>query len=202
MPRLASRCSPRRRNNPESRPIQPFGVGLFVFLKPGRDLPLQHLLGGGPHPHASGECGMDSCCGDAKLSTSISPGRNCYLFLMRLRVLCFGRLRELIAPERLSSFPSPATVADLWRTLRSSILRWPPTMERSPSPSTSLRVVVDPAGGGDEVALLPPVSGGRVEPQPRAAAGFRACLPAARADRLRRAVGPDQGRRRRRGVPV
>ncbi len=43
---------------------------------------------------------------------------NCYPFLMQLRVLCFGRLRELIAPEIAAELSSPATVADLWRSLR------------------------------------------------------------------------------------
>jgi molybdopterin synthase catalytic subunit len=84
---------------------------------------------------------------------------------MRLRVLCFGRLRELLAPEIVAELSSPATVADLWRSLR----------ERYPALAAyegCIAIAVNqcfassstPLEPGDEVALLPPVSGGSEEP--------------------------------------
>jgi molybdopterin synthase catalytic subunit len=83
---------------------------------------------------------------------------------MRVRVLCFGQLREILAPEITAELPPPATVADLWRTLRDQHPQLA-AYDRAiaiavnhsfASLSTSL-------ASGDEVALLPPVSGGRVE---------------------------------------
>jgi molybdopterin synthase catalytic subunit len=84
---------------------------------------------------------------------------------MRLRVLCFGRLRELLAPEIVAELSSPATVEDLWRSLR----------ERFPALAPyegSIAIAVNqsfassstPLAAGDEIALLPPVSGGTDEP--------------------------------------
>jgi molybdopterin synthase catalytic subunit len=83
---------------------------------------------------------------------------------MRLRVLCFGRLRELVAPEIVAELSSPATVADLWRSL----------LEQYPALAPygrSIAIAVNqafassstPLSEGDEVALLPPVSGGLPE---------------------------------------
>jgi len=85
---------------------------------------------------------------------------------MLLQVLCFGRLRELIAPQLAVELSSPATVADLWRTLR----------EQHPALSAyekSIAIAVNQSfassstelAEGDEVALLPPVSGGLAEPE-------------------------------------
>jgi molybdopterin synthase catalytic subunit len=79
--------------------------------------------------------------------------------------LCFGRLRELLAPEIAVELSDVATVADLWLTLR---LQYPALVpyegaiaiavnQSFASPTTSLRA-------GDQVALLPPVSGGLGEP--------------------------------------
>ncbi len=84
---------------------------------------------------------------------------------MRLRVLCFGRLRELLAPEVTVELGSAATVADLWKLLLLQHAVLAP-YERSVAiavnqafalPSTRL-------APGDEVALLPPVSGGLPAP--------------------------------------
>ena len=80
---------------------------------------------------------------------------------MHLRVLCFGRLRELLAPEILIELPYHATVAVLWQTLRAQYPALAPydgaiaiaVNQSFASPST-------PLAEGDEVALLPPVSGG------------------------------------------
>jgi len=84
---------------------------------------------------------------------------------MRLRVLCFGRLREILAPEIVAELPLQATVADLWRTLRDQhpgLTAYDGAVaiavnQAFASPSTAL-------APGDEVALLPPVSGGIDEP--------------------------------------
>jgi MoaE-MoaD fusion protein len=83
---------------------------------------------------------------------------------MRLRVLAFGRLREILSPELDVELPSPATVTDLWSWLA----------ERHPALTAfegAVAIAVNqsfaasstPLVSGDEVALLPPVSGGRVE---------------------------------------
>jgi molybdopterin synthase catalytic subunit/molybdopterin converting factor small subunit len=85
---------------------------------------------------------------------------------MRLRILCFGRLRELLAPELSIELASPATVADLWRSLR----------EQHPALAPydgAVAIAVNrcfasnstPLEAGDEVGLLPPVSGGLPEPE-------------------------------------
>ncbi len=85
---------------------------------------------------------------------------------MQLRVLCFGRLRELIAPEVAAELASPATVADLWLSLR----------EQHPGLAAydgAIAIAVNQSfassstllAEGDEVALLPPVSGGLPEPE-------------------------------------
>lgn len=83
---------------------------------------------------------------------------------MRLRVLCFGRLREIVAPEIVAELSFPATVANLWQSLREQYPALAPydgaiaiaVNQTFASSSTSL-------SEGDEVALLPPVSGGLPE---------------------------------------
>ena len=90
---------------------------------------------------------------------------SCYLALMRLRLLCFGRLREILAPEMVVELASPASVADLWQALRAQYPALAPyegavavaVNQSFAAPSTLL-------SEGDEVALLPPVSGGLDEP--------------------------------------
>jgi molybdopterin synthase catalytic subunit len=81
---------------------------------------------------------------------------------MRIPVLCFGRLRELLAPEIAVELSLPATVGDLWQFLRQQYPALAPydgaiaiaVNQAFASPSTALKP-------GDQVALLPPVSGGR-----------------------------------------
>jgi molybdopterin synthase catalytic subunit len=84
---------------------------------------------------------------------------------MRLRILCFGQLRETLAPEISAELPPLATVADLWRTLRDQhpqLAAYDGAIAIAVNQSfASLSTSLAP---GDEVALLPPVSGGRVEP--------------------------------------
>lgn len=96
---------------------------------------------------------------------------------MRLRILCFGRLRELLAPELFVELAAPACVADLWRCLRQ---QHPPLAAYEGAiaiaVNQSLASSATPLAPGDEVALLPPVSGGQAEPAlppPTAHAGLQ-----------------------------
>lgn len=82
---------------------------------------------------------------------------------MRVRLLAFARLRELLGwNEREMDAPDGASVDDLWRTL-----------ERDCEPLASLRASTraakngaivrewnDALQSGDEIAFLPPSSGG------------------------------------------
>ena len=84
---------------------------------------------------------------------------------MRLRVLCFGRLRDLLAPEIVAELSAPATVDDLWRTLceqHSVLAPYDGAIAIAVNQcfATSSTLLAE----GDEVALLPPVSGGLPEP--------------------------------------
>jgi molybdopterin synthase catalytic subunit len=85
---------------------------------------------------------------------------------MHVRLLCFGRLRELLAPELEFELSSPATVADLRQALRSGYPAFTP-YEGSVAIAVnqSFATSSTPLSEGDEVALLPPVSGGLDEPQ-------------------------------------
>ena len=90
---------------------------------------------------------------------------NCYLSLMHLRVFCFGRLREILASEIVAELPSPATVADLWSILRQQypeLAAYDGAVAIAVNQSfAALSTALEP---GDEIALLPPVSGGHDEP--------------------------------------
>jgi molybdopterin synthase catalytic subunit len=84
---------------------------------------------------------------------------------MRLRVLCFGRLRDLLATEIVAELPAPATVADLWRTLceqHSALVPYDGAI--AIAVNQCFATSSTPLTEGDEVALLPPVSGGLPEP--------------------------------------
>jgi MoaE-MoaD fusion protein len=80
---------------------------------------------------------------------------------MRVRVLCFGSLREMLAPEFDIELSAAATAGDLWRALREQHPALAPyegslaiaVNESFATHATALKA-------GDEVALLPPVSGG------------------------------------------
>ena len=81
---------------------------------------------------------------------------------MRVTVQYFARLRELAGcSEWQCDLPDGATVADVWRT---GVTRFPPVAAMGTSLSCAINadfsrmdaVVRD----GDEVAFLPPVSGG------------------------------------------
>jgi molybdopterin synthase catalytic subunit len=84
---------------------------------------------------------------------------------MNFRVLCFGRLREILAPEIVAELAPPATVADLWRTLRQQhpeLAAYDGAV--AIAVNQSFAALSTPLEPGDEVALLPPVSGGHDEP--------------------------------------
>ncbi|HEV8336895.1 MAG TPA: MoaD/ThiS family protein [Candidatus Polarisedimenticolia bacterium] len=81
---------------------------------------------------------------------------------MKVRVLLFARLKELAGTGSLEvELPEKATLADVWRAVQSmaaglGAVRPPPLMVRDleyAPPDT-------PLSGGEEVAFLPPVSGG------------------------------------------
>jgi molybdopterin synthase catalytic subunit len=100
-------------------------------------------------------------------AVEITSGGSWYSYPhMRVQVLCFGRLRELLAPEIGIELSLPATVGDLWRSLREQYPALSPyegaiaiaVNQSFASPSTSLKP-------GDQVALLPPVSGGLGDPE-------------------------------------
>jgi molybdopterin converting factor subunit 1 len=81
---------------------------------------------------------------------------------MRVTVRLFARLRDLAGSAELTrEAPAGATIADVWRGLVAEF----PEMARYDS-SISSAVNADyakmtaPVADGDEVAFLPPVSGG------------------------------------------
>jgi molybdopterin converting factor subunit 1 len=81
---------------------------------------------------------------------------------MRIHVLAFARLRELIgAPARELEVPEGSTAADLWENLardHAAIAAF----RDSTRIARNGRIVggLEPLGDGDEIALLPPVGGG------------------------------------------
>jgi molybdopterin converting factor small subunit len=81
---------------------------------------------------------------------------------MKIRVLLFARLKDLAGAGALEvELPEGATLADVWGAVQSmaaglAAFRHPPLMVRDleyAPPDT-------PLSGGEEVAFLPPVSGG------------------------------------------
>ena len=81
---------------------------------------------------------------------------------MRVNVRLFARLRDIAGAAELSrQVPPGATIASVWRELASEFPAMAP-YERSISSAVNLdyarmdRAVAD----GDEIAFLPPVSGG------------------------------------------
>ncbi len=80
---------------------------------------------------------------------------------MKVRVLGFARLRELLEASREVDLPPGATVATLWDALASTCDALPELAE-STRIARNGRVVnrSEILTDGDEVALLPPVGGG------------------------------------------
>jgi molybdopterin synthase catalytic subunit len=84
---------------------------------------------------------------------------------MRLRILCFGRLRELLAPEIVTELSFPATVGDLWLSLREKYpVLAPYEGAIAIAVNQSFASSATPLAADDEIALLPPVSGGVEDP--------------------------------------
>jgi molybdopterin converting factor subunit 1 len=81
---------------------------------------------------------------------------------MRVTVRLFARLRDLAGSgELLREVPAPATVRSVWTDLVAEI---PALGEYERSMSVAVNAdyarMSAPVGEGDEVAFLPPVSGG------------------------------------------
>ena len=81
---------------------------------------------------------------------------------MRVTVRLFARLRDLAgAGELVREVPDPATVQTVWRSLTSelpSLVQYEGTM--SVAVNAEYARMASAVHDGDEVAFLPPVSGG------------------------------------------
>ena len=80
---------------------------------------------------------------------------------MKVRVLGFARVRELLGPPREIELPAGATVGALWDDLAKTC-EGLPQLAQSTRISRNGRVVRrdEALQDGDEVALLPPAGGG------------------------------------------
>ncbi len=81
---------------------------------------------------------------------------------MRVKVRLFARLRDMVgAPELACDVPEGAQVSDVWRTLEA---RHPAIAAYASSVSAAVNAeyarMSAHVADGDEVAFLPPVSGG------------------------------------------
>ena len=81
---------------------------------------------------------------------------------MRVTVRLFARLRDIVgAPELTREVPPSATIGSVWRQLVSD---FPELARYEQSLSTAINAdyarMDQPLSEGDEVAFLPPVSGG------------------------------------------
>jgi molybdopterin converting factor subunit 1 len=81
---------------------------------------------------------------------------------MRVTVRLFARLRDLAGSgELVRDVPAPATVATVWQTLVNEL---PALQEYERTMSVAVNAdyakMSAPVADGDEVAFLPPVSGG------------------------------------------
>ena len=81
---------------------------------------------------------------------------------MPVTVRLFARLRELVGTDEiLRPVPDPATVADVWHALTAE---WPALSPYAASLSCAVNTqnarMTTPVSDGDEIAFLPPVSGG------------------------------------------
>ncbi len=81
---------------------------------------------------------------------------------MKVRILSFGSLRELLSAESSMELPAAATVGDLWLRLKAShagLARYEGSLAIAVNQQFAVHDTL--LKDGDEVALLPPVSGGR-----------------------------------------
>jgi molybdopterin converting factor subunit 1 len=81
---------------------------------------------------------------------------------MRITIRLFGRLRDVAgASELLREVPDGATVASAWTLLGAEFPRVAPyTRSVSAAVNADFARMTTPLAEGDEVAFLPPVSGG------------------------------------------
>lgn len=81
---------------------------------------------------------------------------------MRVTVRLFARLREIAgAPELDREIPSPNTVAGVWSGLVAEFPDFAPYAQSiSCAVNADYARLTSPVADGDDVAFLPPVSGG------------------------------------------
>jgi molybdopterin converting factor subunit 1 len=81
---------------------------------------------------------------------------------MRITIRLFGRLREMAgAPELEREVPAAATVATAWALLATEFPQVAPYARSvSAAVNADFAKMTAPLAAGDEVAFLPPVSGG------------------------------------------
>ena len=81
---------------------------------------------------------------------------------MRIAILTFARLRELVGAPRLErDVPDGATVEAVWQALAAEFPAAAPyRASLSAAVNASYARFPTPVAEGDEVAFLPPVSGG------------------------------------------
>jgi molybdopterin synthase sulfur carrier subunit len=81
---------------------------------------------------------------------------------MRITILVFARLRDLVGAPRLVREAAPgATVEDVWRSVAAEFpAAAPHRAALSAAVNAGYAKFSTPLAEGDEVAFLPPVSGG------------------------------------------
>lgn len=81
---------------------------------------------------------------------------------MRVTVRLFGRLHDLAGARHLErEIPDGSTVGDVWRQLASEIPTMAPYSRAiSAAVNADFARMTAPVSDGDEIAFLPPVSGG------------------------------------------
>lgn len=89
---------------------------------------------------------------------------------MRVRVRLFARLRDLVGAAELDrEVPTGATIGDVWRDLAAefpALRAYEATVSSARNDDYARRTT--PVADGDEIAFLPPVSGGAAPAPPSA----------------------------------
>jgi molybdopterin converting factor subunit 1 len=102
---------------------------------------------------------------------------------MRVKIRLFARLRDLAGAAELErDVPAGATIGDVWRALADefpALHAYEATVSSARNDDYARRTT--PVAEGDEIAFLPPVSGGAAPARPPARRpGGRACFGAGR----------------------
>lgn len=81
---------------------------------------------------------------------------------MRVTILAFAKLRDLVGEPRLArDVPAGSTVEDVWQALAAEFPAAAPYRAAlSAAVNANYARFTTPVADGDEVAFLPPVSGG------------------------------------------